>query len=211
MFPYATIKDTLRHDAAQPPIPSSRGHPHIVTPDPVAPVATDLERLRPGLQLMALRALGNMAAAEEVAQETLTRALVAVQGGQPRDPTKVAAFVTGIARHVIADACRDRKRTGPLEALPESAAALTTRDALSTIISTAEHAAVHAALARMSPEDRELVRMSFFDGLTPADIADQLGEPAERIRKRKSRALERLRAAFLGADQNGHEGEGPTT
>lgn len=182
-----------------------------MTHEPAAPVAEGLERLRPGLQLMALRALGSMAAAEEVAQETLTRALVAVQGGQPRDPSKVAAFVTGIARHVIADIYKIRKRTRPLEALPESGAALTTRDALSTIISVAEDAAVHAALARLCPEDRELLRLTFFDALTPGDIAHRLGEPAERIRKRKSRALERLRAAFLGASQSGHEAEGPAT
>jgi RNA polymerase sigma factor (sigma-70 family) len=182
-----------------------------VTADPASRGAEALEHLRPGLQLMALRALGNMAAAEEVAQETLTRALVAVQSGQPRDPDKLPAFVTGIARHVIADTCRDRKRTGSLETLPEGAAALSTPDALSTLISSAEQAAVHAALARLSPEDRELMRLAFFDGLTPGDIAHRLGEPAERIRKRKSRALERLRMAFLVAGQGSHEGEGPAT
>jgi RNA polymerase sigma-70 factor (ECF subfamily) len=155
---------------------------------------------------MALRALGTLAAAEEAAQETLARAIVALQNGQPGDPEKIPAFVTGIARHVIADACRIRKRNLSLDALaetPPSSAA----DALSVLISNAERMAVRAALAQLSGSDRELLRLAFFEGLTPGDIAERLGEPVERIRKRKSRALERLRTMFLNVGQPGHETE----
>lgn len=159
----------------------------------------DLDRLRPGLQLMALRSLGTVSAAEEAAQETLVRAHVALQNGQPRDPARIPAFVSGIARHVIADACRARKRDVPLDAMTDGAAATGAVDALSALISTAEQEAVHAALAELSASERELLRLAFFDGLTPGDIAARLGEPAERIRKRKSRALDRLRTAFLSA------------
>jgi RNA polymerase sigma-70 factor, ECF subfamily len=159
---------------------------------------------------MALRSLGSVPAAEEAAQETLARAVEALQSGQLRDPERVAAFVSGIARHVIADACRARKRDVPLEGLPEAAAVAGTGDALAALISTAEQGAVRTALARLSAGDRELLRLAFFEGLEPAEIAARLGEPAERIRKRKSRALERLRAAFLGAT-GGHEPEGSPT
>ena len=179
-----------------------------MTPSDSSPGVGDLERLRPGLQILALRSLGSMAAAEEAAQETLTRALVALQNGQPRDLDKIPAFVSGIARHVIADACRARTKEVPLDAMPEPAAAPV--DALAALISTAEQEAVHAALAQLSSAERELLRLAFFEGLTPGDIAARLGQPAERIRKRKSRALERLRAAFLGAG-SGHEGGGSTT
>ena len=181
-----------------------------MTPDGGALGVQDLERLRPGLLLMALRALGTVPAAEEAAQETLSRALIALQNGQPADPEKVAAFVTGIARHVIADACRLRKRDVSLDAVPDQPTH-GGLDALASLISTAEHDAVHVALDQLSPSDRELLRLAYFEGLTPAEIADRLAEPAERIRKRKSRALERLRAAFLGAGGAGHESGGRTT
>jgi len=50
-----------------------------VTPAGSALGIHELERLRPGLRLMALRALGSVAAAEEAAQETLARAVIAAE------------------------------------------------------------------------------------------------------------------------------------
>ena len=44
--------------------------------------------------------------------------------------------------------------------------------------------------------DRDLLGLCYFEGLTAVEIADRLGEPPERIRKRKSRAVERLRQAL---------------
>ena len=169
----------------------------------------ELERLRPGLRMMALRALGNAEAAEEAAQETLARAVVALREGRPSDPQKVGAFVAGIARHVIAKAYHARQRLVPLDAMPHGAPATGMADPLTALVSALEHEAVHAALARLSPGDRALLRLAFFEGLTPAAVAARLGEPPERIRKRKSRALQRLRAAFLGA--GGHEAKGSAT
>ncbi len=175
-----------------------------------APGVEELERLRPGLRLMALRVLGSLHAADEAAQETIARAVVAIQNGQPQDPERIPAFVSGIARHVIADACRSRKRDLPLDSLTEGASATGAADALAALISTTEQEAVRSALARISPQDRELLHLAFYEGLSPAEIAARTGEPGERIRKRKSRALERLRDAFLGGS-GGHESEGSST
>ena len=44
----------------------------------------------------------------------------------------------------------------------------------------------------LSATDQEILHLSFFEGLSPAEITDHLNEPAERIRKRKSRARLRL-------------------
>ncbi len=66
----------------------------------------ELERLRAGLEIMALRSLGDREAAEEAAQETLTRAVEASKQGRIKNPEKLGAFVRGIARHVIADMIR---------------------------------------------------------------------------------------------------------
>ena len=170
------------------------------------PRIDDLEHLRRGLQLMALRALGTMLAAEEVAQETLARAVLALQNGHPVDPLGVPAFVAGIARHVIADTLRASRRVVSLDALGRSEPVAVQADALDALVSAAERERVRAALRQLSPDDRELLRLCYFDGLTPAELAARLGEPAERIRKRKSRALERLRTAFRGGDPAGGHG-----
>ena len=170
----------------------------------------ELERLRAGLEILALRALGDPEAAEEAAQETLTRAVEALRDGRLKVREKLGAFVQGIARHVIADVFRARQRTSDFEALTEVSGS-DPRDPLSALISAEERDRVRHALTELSVSDREILHLSFFEGLTPAEIADRLNEPAERIRKRKSRALLRLRSAFLEKTDTGHESGSPPT
>ena len=62
-------------------------------------------------------------------------------------------------------------------------------------------------VAMLPDSDRRLLELSFREGLLPTEIALRTGEPPERIRKRKSRALERLREIF----RTGHAGETETT
>jgi RNA polymerase sigma-70 factor (ECF subfamily) len=164
-----------------------------------------VEQLRLGLQIMALHALGDPEAAEEAVQETLVRALEALRNGRPRDPEKLGAFVRGIARHVIADAHHARQRSAPLDAVPETERGIRSDDPLSALITDEERNRVRRALARLSPADRDILHLSFFEGLTPVEIAERIGEPALRIRKRKSRALRRLREAFSRGAGTGHE------
>ena len=149
-----------------------------------------------GIRFLALRALGDPDAANDVAQETVLRAWRASggrQGGQIRDP---AAFVYGIARHVIADARRTRGQTVTLDVATPTAA--TERDALDALISEEERARVRAAIRALPRADRLLLELSYVRGMTSAAIAVRLDESAASIRKRKSRALQRLRAAFSG-------------
>lgn len=155
-----------------------------------------LEHLRPGLELIALRMLGAVDAAREAVQETLARAVAALANGQPSDPDKLPAFVAGIARHVAVDMLRADRRLVSLDTLPPADHPSNASDVLSALVSTAERTRVRDALSRLATADREVLRLCYFEGLTPAEIAVRFGEPAERVRKRKSRALERLRAAF---------------
>ncbi len=160
--------------------------------------AEELERLRSVLEIMALRALGDMDSAQEAVQETLTRALGALRDGRIRERDKFAAFVHGIARNVISELQRDRQRFIELGTEPSSALVPDPPNALDLLISEHEEERVQRALLELTQSDQEILSLSFFEGLTPAEIAERLGEPAERIRKRKSRALARLRRAFLG-------------
>ena len=168
-----------------------------------------LEELRPGLRVIATCALGNADAADEAVQETLARAVTALSNGQLTDPAKLGAFVAGIARHVIADALRARRRVISLENVSPADHPASDGDALGALVTATERSRVRTALAALPQDDRELLRLCYFDGLTPGEIAARLGEPAERVRKRKSRALERLRRAFHG--EPGHAERSSTT
>jgi RNA polymerase sigma-70 factor (ECF subfamily) len=139
--------------------------------------------------MIALRSLGSVEDADEVAQESLARAFHAIEEGRLETPEKLGAFVTGIARHVIADAHRRRSRTIPPG--HELAAAG------HPVVADEQAHRVRFALSTLSPTDREVLRLSFYEGLAPAEIAERLAEPAPRVRKRKARALDRLRLAYL--------------
>jgi RNA polymerase sigma factor (sigma-70 family) len=61
-------------------------------------------------------------------------------------------------------------------------------------------AAVRAALARLDEEDREILRLSSWEGLTPAEIAAVMGVPGVTVRSRLHRARKRLRSEVLQED-----------
>jgi RNA polymerase sigma factor (sigma-70 family) len=187
--------------------------PLVTVSDPATPKPgalnppVDLERLRSGLRIIALRALGDADAADDAVQEALSRAIEALAAGRLEDPSRLAAYVAGIVRHVCAHVLRDRKDT---LAIDDDAARVqypelqTHFDPLEALIGAAESERLTKAFGALAPDEQRLLRLCFHEGRTPGDIASELGEPAERVRKRKSRALERLRRAFLG-DASGHD------
>ncbi len=154
----------------------------------------DLELLRSGILLMALRALGDPEAAEEVAQEALSRAVDVIRS--PGVTANLGAYVAGIARHVIADHFRAKERVGSISRAAFEAVRDDSTDPLTVLCSEEAVAGVRGALAGLAPADRELVTLCYFDDLSPTEIAKRLGVPPERVRQRKLRALQRLRAAF---------------
>ncbi len=168
----------------------------------------ELLLLAKGVRLIAMRALGDAEAAGEVVQETIARTVQALAEGRVRDHGALGGFVRAVARHVVTDELRRYSRVVPLSTAihPEAdgLAAADDRNPLDALVRDEEAAAVRAALGTLSPRDRRVIRLSFVDGLTPAAVAERLREPRARVRKRKSRALERLREALLAA-RSGHE------
>ena len=158
-----------------------------------------------GLEIVAARALGDREDARDVVQETLARALAAIRDGRVPPGAPLEAFVYGIARHVIADVLRRRARDNVAAADPVGLAA-PGPSALEALIRAEERALLSRALAVLSASERELLELCFVQGERAAAIAARLGEPADRVRKRKSRALERLRAEVVRlAVPRGHE------
>ena len=164
--------------------------------DAASPKGIDLELLRSGIRLMALRALGDPDTADEVAQETLARAVDVLRC--PGKTANLGAYVAGIARHVIADHFRAKGRLVSIDQVDPDALHTDSIDSLTALCSEDELARVRLAISDLSADDRELVRLCYFEGLTPTKIAERLGVPPERIRQRKLRALQRLRIAFDG-------------
>lgn len=145
-----------------------------------------------GLEIVAVRALGDVDEARDAVQETIARALAAIRNDRVPPGVPIEAFVYGIARHVITDVHRRRARDGTPTVDPGAVHA-PDPSPLDALIQREEREMVARALAALPAADRELLERCFVRGERVAAIAEQLGEPADRIRKRKSRALERLR------------------
>jgi RNA polymerase sigma-70 factor (ECF subfamily) len=129
--------------------------------------------------------------AEELAQETM---LVVWRRAAQFDPASsgAAAWIFTIARNLRIDAAR---RDGiavpepdPTDDPPPPAQA----DALVDAARQTER--VRAALARLSPEQAEVVQLSFFDDRPHGEIERALGIPLGTVKSRLRLAMSRLRA-----------------
>jgi RNA polymerase sigma-70 factor (ECF subfamily) len=115
----------------------------------------------------------------------------------PMDQGEVRPWLFGIARRCLANSARSTYRAGRLGArLAESLA----HEAIPDPATVHEHRAasrqVLEALEQLSTEDRELVTLIAWEGLTPAQAAAALGLSPGTARVRLHRARTRLRAAL---------------
>ena len=64
---------------------------------------------------------------------------------------------------------------------------------LENAVAQSEYAKVREAMAELPVEQREVVELSYFKGLTQAEIADKTGQPLGTVKTRMRLALKKLR------------------
>ena len=154
----------------------------------------DLTGLLQGLELVALSVLGDRDQAQDAAQETIMRMFrVMNERGIPESYT-LETYAFGILKHVLADVKRAERKQFPLPRLLRAP----DRSALEQLVTGERASLVERVLKQLDPGDRELLERCFWRDQKVADIARATGERADRIRKRKSRALERCRELLRG-------------
>lgn len=160
--------------------------------------AAGLESFRTRLKVFAARRLGDWAAADDVAQETIGRVLEALRAGRLKDSRALPAYLfqtaSRVCLHRIRSAGRERRayqRLGPVEE------AQTTDSPLGDLISAQEQSSVFEALGRLGEEDRRVLELTFRDELDAAEIGRRLGLTAGTVCVRRHRAIRRL-AKLLG-------------
>jgi RNA polymerase sigma-70 factor, ECF subfamily len=141
----------------------------------------------------ALNALGDRGAAEEIVQEVFLRAW---RHSARYDPERAAVrtWLYQITRHAIIDA---RRRAAVRPGLPLHEPEGDTPGGASL-----EQAMlgwqVAAALERLTPEHRQMIRMAQFRGLTMREIAELTGLPLGTVKSRTLAAMRRLRESLGG-------------
>ena len=69
-----------------------------------------------------------------------------------------------------------------------------------TALAQIDREAVLAALARLTPAQREALQLAYFDGLTQAEIATRLGEPLGTVKTRVRLGIRHLRDLLDGSE-----------
>ena len=146
-------------------------------------------RIYPRLYAYALRRLDTDRARDAVS-ETMARAVGRIDRYQPMTGTGgFEAWLFGICRHVVLDAQRADGRRG--YALPPDDVVHV--DFTERLVSAEDAAAVRAAFARLSDDDRELLELRVVAGMSADEAGSVLGRRPGAVRMAQSRALARLR------------------
>ena len=115
----------------------------------------------------------------------------------PAAPAEVRPWLFGIARLCLANAVRSSHRAGRLgRRLADSFVDTALPDPSAIAEARAESRRVREALDQLSADDRELVTLIAWEGLTPTEAASALGLSPGTARVRLHRARTRLRAAL---------------
>ena len=138
----------------------------------------------------AASALGDREQAEEVVQDVFAQ-LWRHAGEYDQRRASVRTWLYAIARNRIVDAHR-RASARPKRAEQEDSL-----DNAAEIDAALDQAVLRwqitAALARLSPAHREVIRLAHYGGLTMREIAERTGIPLGTVKSRTSYALRSLR------------------
>jgi RNA polymerase sigma-70 factor (ECF subfamily) len=137
----------------------------------------------------ACNALGDRELAEEVVQDVFARAWRHAGEYDPRRAS-VRTWLFSIARNRVVDA---RRRAAARPGIAASAHPETPAELDRTLEQAVLRWQVAAALARLSPEHREVIRLAHYGGLTLREIAERKGIPLGTVKSRTSYALRSLR------------------
>ena len=159
------------------------------------------DRYAPTVMGLALRVVADRALAEEVVQETFWRVWRNAASFQGQRGA-FAGWLLGITRNLAIDFCRRRSvrpqillddaDESPIERVPDQSA-----DVAESAWTAIKYQQVYAALSDLPPEQRRVIELAYFGGLTRQEIAARTGEPLGTIHTRARLALKKLRAALL--------------
>ena len=145
---------------------------------------------------LARRILRDDALAEDAVQE----AFLAIWRGAARflpERGKASTWILTLVHRRSVDLVR-REQRRQAEALPESAADVTTATAEDELWLRLERERVQAALAKLPDQQREAIELAYYGGFTQSELAERLGEPLGTIKSRMFTGLARLRELLEG-------------
>ena len=146
----------------------------------------------PELYGFAVNALGDRGHAEELVQEVFTRVWRHADS-YDAERASFRTWLYGIARNAIIDLKRRQAVRPALAVHQEEEERASGEDSFEQALLRWQ---VNAALDRLTPEHRQVIRLAHFQGLTLREIAERTGIPLGTVKSRTSYALRGLRLAL---------------
>ena len=140
-----------------------------------------------------VRILGDRSTAEEVLLDVYTQVWRQAAGYDPARGAPLAWLLT-IARSRAIDRRRsgqfDRQHQEPLESAKEELSAGASPE--EATVSSERQQLVRSALASLVPEQREVIELAYFSGLSHSEIALALGQPLGTVKTRTRLGMMKL-------------------
>lgn len=156
------------------------------------------DRYAPTLLALILRVLGDRAEAEEVLQEVFIHVW---NRGDRYDPARssVSTWLVLVARSRAIDRLRSRRvveRTAEAAALEDPTPVHRSPDGVDNVFMQERRERVRRELAELPPEQRQVLELAFYGGLTQSEIASRTGIPLGTVKTRTLLAMKKLRQAL---------------
>lgn len=152
------------------------------------------DHFAPRLRGMLMKNGFGAAQADDVVQDVMLSVWRKAASFNP-ERAQVSGWIFQIARNRQIDVIRKERRPVPEElAMPES----TDVDGEQVLGVEQEAAKLRSAIARLNPEQRDLVQKAYFGELSHSEIQGQTGLPLGTIKSRIRLGLERLRHELKG-------------
>jgi len=161
-------------------------------------IRSDIVALLPRLRRFALSLTGNRADGEDLAQETVERALRHMR--QWRPGTRLDSWMFRIAQNLFIDERRSARRKR--DALAEVAQSVTVSDGARDAEARLTWKETCAALLTLPEEQRSAVALVLIEGMSYRDADDVLDVPIGTLTSRLARGRDALAGKIFGSSQD---------
>jgi RNA polymerase sigma-70 factor (ECF subfamily) len=161
-------------------------------------------RFAPNAQALAQRIVRQPFLAEEIVQEVFL-AVWRSPDGYEAERGSVKSWLMGMVHHRAVDLVRrEESQRRRAEDSATDAVGLGDDPAVTVVEeldAPEERKAVRAAMLQLPPEQREVLELMYFGGLSQSRVSERLSLPLGTVKSRTLLGMRRLRAALIGTDR----------
>lgn len=149
---------------------------------------------------LAMRILGDPGLAQEVTQDVFFKCWQHASSFEEKKGS-FASWILSVAHHSAIDALRRRKSKGKDLTRSFDDVMAATMASPAKGVTQWQKIRMEKALDKLTPAQRQVVEMAYFEGLTREEMAQRLGEPVGTVKTRLRDTLMKLQKNFTDPEQ----------